>query len=175
MWQHPHVHAAAPAAPPRDVHHQRPAATPPDAAQPAAETPPPAAEAPHVDGDVDDDLALMECAMRANALVVASATKANAAAKAAVAKATTGQATPSKSVTAVANVAVKKPASAARPGSLDFTPIDYEKSIGAFTSMACDRTKRFGERAGSSNDKILTNAKTAYNTAKDMYTTHWAA
>ena len=69
---------------------------------------------------------------------------------------------------------MKKPASQARPGSLDFKPIDYEKSIGAFTSMAYDRTKRFGEREGWSKDKILTDAKTAYNTARDMYKTHWA-
>ncbi len=183
MWQHPHVPAAPPATPPRDMHHQRPAATPPDAAQPSAETPPPAAdmqltlqpaEAPHDDGDVDDDLALMECAMRANTLVVASATKTNAAAKAAAARATKGKATPGKSVAVAAKVVLKKPASAARPGSLDFKPIDYEKSIGGFTSMAYDRAKRFGAREGLSKDQTLTTAKTAYNKAKDMYTKHWA-
>ena len=116
----------------------------------------------------------MECAMRANTVVVASATKANTAAKAAVAKATQGKATPGKLVGAAANVVMRKPASQARPGSLDFKPIDYEKSIGAFTSMAYDRTKRLGEREGWSKDKILTGAKAAYNTARDMYNTHWA-
>ena len=40
--------------------------------------------------------------------------------------------------------------------------------------MAYDRTKRLGEREGWSKNKITTDAKTAYNTAKDMYNTHWA-
>ena len=118
--------------------------------------------------------------MRANTLAVASATKKKTAAKTAVAtatkvaKATQGKATPGKSVAVAASVVMKKPASAARPGSLDFKPIDYEKSIGAFTSMAYDRAKRFGAREGLSKDQALTNAKTAYNKAKDMYTKHWA-
>ena len=90
-----------------------------------------------------------------------------------VAKATKGKATPRKSVAVAASVVMKKPASAARPGSLDFQPSDSEKSIGAFTNMAYDRAKRFGEREGLSKDRILTNAKTAYNRARDMYTTHW--
>ena len=189
MWQHSHVHAAPPSTPLRDMHHQCSATTPPSVAQPSAEPPPPAAgmqlalqpaEAPHFDVDVDDDLALMEGAMRANTLAVASATKKKPAAKAAVAtatkvaKATKGKATPRKSVAVAASVVMKKPASAARPGSLDFKPIDYEKSIGAFTSMAYDRAKRFGAREGLSKDQTLTNAKTAYNKAKDMYTKHWA-
>jgi hypothetical protein len=183
MWQHSHVHVTPPTTPTRDMHHQCLAATPPNVAQPAAEAPPPAvgmqlalppAEAPHDDGDVDDDLALMESAMRANTLVAAGAAKTKNAAKAAVAKATKGKATPRKSVAVAAKVVMKRPAGAARPGSLDFQPSDYEKSIGAFTSMAYDRAKRFGEREGLSKDRILTNAKTAYNKSKDMYTKHWA-
>ncbi len=45
--------------------------------------------------------------MRANTLVVASATKTEAAAKAAVAKATKGNATPSKSAVAAAKVVME--------------------------------------------------------------------
>ena len=62
----------------------------------------------------------------------------------------------------------------ATPGSLEFKPADYEKSTGAFTSMAHDRTRRRGEREGWGKSKVTTDAKTASNTAKDVYKTHWA-